>query len=589
MRSIKRRNGNSLRTNNRKVQDVIKFCQSTRLEKVVEVIGNAQEDNCNASYLQQTENGRDDENGLHMDEIREKDGENGLSMDGIDENSEPLLSIEERDQITEQTNNWKCEGFHWNAENTLIEDIRIWSLVTQVPNSSVDFLLKILRKHGHHELPSCARTLKQTPRSISIRSMDPGNFWYFGVVSILEILKKENVLFPQTLTLNINIDGVPLFESSKSVFWPILGMFTEFPRLKPFVIGLYFDENGGKPKDINDYLQEFVDEMTDLLIEGFNGTIFKLGNCPLDAPALAFVKDTKAYNSKKACHKCDITGSFVSGRMCFPQVENLTLRTDETFRSRNDPLHHQSTSPSPLEKLPMNMVDNFNLDYLHVALLGVIKKKLKILMDKFKMPTHSTLRNKLKLTNIEAINRITMMARETQPVEIQRAIRTLDYLPKMKGKEFRTFILYYGIVALRNNVHKDLFENYLLLHIALTICLSDQHKHLLDVAELCFKKFVKDFKALYGHCLASYNVHSTLHLVNEVRRWGPLDNYSTFPYENMLGFLKQLPNSGHRPLEQTVNRYLESLQLNIKNFREEMSLESKLDNTLYSFIHFIIF
>ena len=55
------------------------------------------------------------------------------------------------------------------------------------------------------------------------------------------------------------------------------------------------------------------------------------------------------------------------------------------------------------------------------------------------------------------------------------------------------------------------------------------------------KKYVKDIKK-YGY------VHSLLHLVKGVEQWGPHYNFSTFPYKNMLGVFKGLPNSGFLPM-----------------------------------------
>lgn len=567
MKSIKRRRGNSLRTHNRRIRDVINYfnresdnesnasdIEPENINKVFPVLP-ANEDNF--AIAEQNESCS-----LHM-----KDNEHDkFEMQSFCEIHQP---------DTEPIRNGLNEYVLQKSESSLLEDLRIWSLETHVPNSSVDLLLKILRRHGHDELPATARTLKRTPKKIISRIMAPGRFWYFGISSVLDILVQENVPLPNNLTLNANIDGVPLFKGSKAVLWPVQVSFSEFNRVRPFAIAIYSCENGSKPDDINDYLSEFVDEASELLNNGYEGTTFKLGSLPLDAPALAYVKNTKSHNSEKACHKCEVTGTSVSGRMCYPQVNNLTKRTDEKFRLRDDPLHHRDLSKTPLERLPINMIDNFNLDYLHVALLGVTKKILKILVKKFKFPISSILRRKLNMTNFAAINQITEMARTTQPMEIQRAIRTLDFFSVMKGKEFRTFIIYYGVVALRNNVHKDIYESFLTLHIALTICLSNEHKHLLNVAQLCFEKFVRDFIRLYGRCMVSYNVHNLLHLVDEVRRCGPLDNFSTFPYENMIGHLKDLPNSGHMPLEQVAKRYLEGIHLDVKQIKDGMDRESK--------------
>lgn len=81
--------------------------------------------------------------------------------------------------------------------------------------------------------------------------MGTGKFWYYGISEFLEILE---------LVLR-------LFDSSKAVYWPILGTFSEFLNLKPFIIGLYFNENGAKPESIDDYLLEFIDELSYLLVD----------------------------------------------------------------------------------------------------------------------------------------------------------------------------------------------------------------------------------------------------------------------------------------------------------------------------------
>ena len=49
-------------------------------------------------------------------------------------------------------------------------------------------------------------------------------------------------------------------------------------------------------------------------------------------------------------------------------------------------------------------------------------------------------------------------------------------------------------------------------------------------------------------------VHSLLHLVEEVRRLGPLDSYSSFPFEIFLQFLKNLIRQGNRVLAQVIKR-----------------------------------
>lgn len=55
-----------------------------------------------------------------------------------------------------------------------------------------------------------------------------------------------------------------------------------------------------------------------------------------------------------------------------------------------------------------------------------------------------------------------------------------------------------------------------------------------------------------------YNVHSLLHIANDARIHGPLDNFSGFPFENYLQRVKKLVRSGNKPLEQLLRRLAEA-------------------------------
>ena len=59
----------------------------------------------------------------------------------------------------------------------------------------------------------------------------------------------------------------------------------------------------------------------------------------------------------------------------------------------------------------------------------------------------------------------------------------------------------------------------------------------------------------------SYNifldVHGLIHLVQDVKKFGPLDNFSAFKYENFLQTLKKLLRKHDKPLQQICRRYIE--------------------------------
>jgi len=51
-----------------------------------------------------------------------------------------------------------------------------------------------------------------------------------------------------------------------------------------------------------------------------------------------------------------------------------------------------------------------------------------------------------------------------------------------------------------------------------------------------------------------YNVHNLLHLAEDVKQLGCLDDFRAFPFENKLGQLKKLAKKPQFPLQQVVHR-----------------------------------
>lgn len=62
---------------------------------------------------------------------------------------------------------------------------------------------------------------------------------------------------------------------------------------------------------------------------------------------------------------------------------------------------------------------------------------------------------------------------------------------------------------------------------------------------------------LYGIQNVSHNIHSVVHLVDDVKKFGSLDNFSAFKFENYMKILKQYIRKADKPLQQVVHRYVE--------------------------------
>jgi hypothetical protein len=126
-------------------------------------------------------------------------------------------------------------------------------------------------------------------------------------------------------------------------------------------------------------------------------------------------------------------------------------------------------------------------------------------------------------------------------------------LSRWKANEFRLFLLYVGPVSLINILPKQLYDHFLMFHVSITILCNDNDiSKYIDFAEEILCNFVKYFENSYGE--VTYNVHSLIHLVADVKNFGNLNTISCFPFENYLGKLKKLVRSSANPHAQLCRR-----------------------------------
>ena len=77
--------------------------------------------------------------------------------------------------------------------------------------------------------------------------------------------------------------------------------------------------------------------------------------------------------------------------------------------------------------------------------------------------------------------------------------------------------------------------------------------HYCDYADKLLRYFLEQFRNSYGVEEMVYNVHCLCHLADDVRRFGPLDCVSAFPFENFLGYLKRKVSKSQQILQQIRN------------------------------------
>lgn len=257
------------------------------------------------------------------------------------------LALVEPSSVGSDSENLNTEDSS-SIEETRDYDKFFWKFKYNVNTTAVNALLVFLKNNGHPYLPADSRSLLHTPRVQSFIDMEPGKYKHFGLRSGLNNILSHcvNVQNIKEILISFNIDGVPIAKSSNACFWTVLAKASGvgLPDFDVFVVGLY--HGSSKPKKKSDFLRPHVVELkilTNNFIYDTHEIKIIVNNYICDAPARALVS-CKGHAGYSACSKCVIEGSYNYNRMIFLELDS-TLRTNESFRSRQDDNHHNSTSP----------------------------------------------------------------------------------------------------------------------------------------------------------------------------------------------------------------------------------------------------
>lgn len=334
-----------------------------------------------------------------------------------------------------------CESAPYESKSKLEifkDHLRCWAIGHHIAQTAISDLLKIIKSDLKlNSLPTDARTLLKTENmNNKITNLHPGKYYHFGLKSKLLLKLIQNNFKGNEINISINIDGLPLTKSTGSQFWPILIKIDELEKLKSFPIGVYHGLT--KPNNSNNFLFMFVEEIKSLQNEGLylHDKIIKIKISKIicDAPAKSFVLCIKNFNSYESCSKCYAEGLFQKNRMTFPEL-NSTLRTNEEFYSQSDKDYHKDISI--LCDLKLDFIKSVPLDYMHLVLLGLMKRLLA-----FWVKGNQEVR--LFKEDINNINERLKVVYKSIPYEFSRKPRLITEYDRWKAVELRMFLLYYG-------------------------------------------------------------------------------------------------------------------------------------------------
>ncbi|XP_061716895.1 uncharacterized protein LOC133524769 [Cydia pomonella] len=430
----------------------------------------------------------------------------------------------------------------YNKNFELRYSMKNWALNYNISHAALNSLLQIVNIRLNDVLPRDARTLLGTNReNLQITISAPGHYWHNGLIKCLKRIFENVSCLPNEISLNINIDGLPVFNSSRYQFWPILCTVFEIPNLAPFVVGIYAGD--GKPSDLDSFLKPFVTEMKQLeegliLNAAHDSNEEKIIHVKLraficDSPARAMIKGVSNFNSKHGCLKCTVVGEYSHKSNTVTFIEcHSSKRNNGDFRAKKYGQHHKKDSP--LLSLNIDMIEDFPVsDSLHLIDLGLMKR----LLIGWRDGNFGKYLTKWNAQNIEKVN--SFLKSCIMPKEIHRSVRTVDVLAHWKGSEYRCFFYYLSFIILQEVQRAEPYNHFMHLFCAITICSNDSYFHLLRIAEEMLKHFVEQFKTIYGKDYITSNIHNLLHLVDEVKKFGILQNFNAYCFENKLYSIKK--------------------------------------------------
>lgn len=154
----------------------------------------------------------------------------------------------------------------------------------------------------------------------------------------------------------------------------------------------------------------------------------------------------------------------------------------------------------------------------------------------------------------------------------------MDEYARFKATEFRQIVLYTGVVLFKEFLNADAYQHFLRLSLAYRMLSSDEvTEDRIDLAEKHLQQFVKEFSHYYGKNNMGFNVHGLLHLSNDVRLYGTISNFASYPYENYIGLLNRKIRGRSMILEQ-VSNMADRLDTQVTNVRSYVCDNKRRDS-----------
>ncbi|CAF4238175.1 unnamed protein product [Rotaria socialis] len=215
----------------------------------------------------------------------------------------------------------------------------------------------------------------------------------------------------------------------------------------------------------------------------------------------------------------------------------------------------------------------FMSDSLHTVYGGAMKKLLSLWFDRKWCTKEKPWTIESKISDINEI-----LKSFSSPSTSVRIPRDLKVHNKYKASEYRSMLLIFYPIF-QDILPNKYYDHLKLLVFALHIGENREiEKKDLVTMDLLLKEHVKQFDFFYGerHCVNT--IHSIVHCAETVRDYGPLQCYSTFNYESILGAITSTIH-GSRKQDREIFNNMEMLRQS-----SYVALEESHESPLYEYM-----
>ena len=497
-----------------------------------------------------------------------------------------VLSVDSEDEVIDygdvsesydsSDNISKRDGIEPVSEcESLAEELLKFMILFNCSRSMMSYLLTILLKHGV-DVPSSVYKLKKHHKKqspiLTVTRTDKGNFAYLSILdNILYSIKRGILHLKKSFTklkIQICIDGMPVFKSSRLQIWPILLRIIPFPNeydlhnAFPLPVAVF---SGLAKPELGPFVAQLIEELnrlkTEFFLDEVSGRQILISDVYFiaDAPARAFLQGIVNHGGYHGCAYCKVEGIYFINHVIYEEID-CPVRRDEAYAMKEENNQH---CLSPLAKI-VPLRSAFPIDYMHNICIGIVKKCLTFFLFK---PRDCKLPCKIPESNKKKLSEHIKYFSKFLPSEFNRKLRGINDFNYYKATELRTFLLYFFPAFMKDYIPKVYYEHFLFLHFGTYSLLTERAADYADVADVCFKRFFVNLKTLYGRGCQVYNMHILLHIAEFARIHGCLDNFSAFCSENYLRLIKKKIKSGNLVFEQVIN--------NLTTLREMYSLKEE--------------